>query len=166
MAIYYGDGSNSGAGRIVQVVQDTKYDVSSTTSSSFSDISGLAVTITPKSSSHKILVTAELKGWAQNSQMGAVRLRRNTTDIYIGSVQDSRELCSGAGWYAHGSPNQVIGSMMINYLDSPSTTSSTTYKLRWRTLSNVAWINRSAYDANDADNCRTVSSITAMEVAA
>ena len=55
---------------------------------------------------------------------------------------------------------------MINYLDSPSTTSSTTYKLRWRTLSNVAWINRSAYDANNSDNCRTVSSITAMEVAA
>ena len=166
MAIYYGDGSNSGAGRLVQVVQDTKYDVSSTTSSSFADISGLAVTITPKSSSNKILVTAELKGWAQNSQMGAVRLRRGSTDIYIGSASDSREQCSGAGWYANGSPAQVMGTMVINYLDSPNTTSSTTYKLRWRRLSNIAWINRTSYDANNDDNCRTVSSITVMEIAA
>ena len=114
MAIYYGDGSNSSAGRVVQVVQDTKYDVSSTSSSSFSDISGLAVTITPKSSSNKILVTAELKGWAQNSQMGAVRLRRGSTDIYLGSPQDNRERCSGAGWYANASPTQVMGLSLIH----------------------------------------------------
>ena len=166
MAIYYGDGSNSGEGRVVQVVQDTKYDVSSTTSSSFADISGLAVSITPRSSSHKILVTAELKGWAQNSQMGAVRLRRDSTDIYLGNSSGSRERCSGAGWYNNGSANQVMGTMVINFLDSPNTTSSTTYKLRWRRLSNIAWINRTSYDANNDDNCRTVSSITAMEIAA
>ena len=166
MAIYYGDGSNSGEGRVIQVLQDVKYDTSSTTSSSFSDISGLAITITPKSSSHKVLVMVELKGWAQNSQMAALTLRRNNNDLYIGNTASSRQRASGAGWYANGSPNQVMGTSVFNYLDSPNTTSAMTYKVRWRTLSNIAWINRTSYDYNNSDTCRVPSSITVMEIAA
>ena len=108
----------------------------------------------------------ELKGWAQNSQMGALQLRRNNNDLYLGNASSSRERASGAGWYANGSPAQVIGTSVFNYLDSPNTTSAMTYKVRWRTLSNIAWINRSSYDYNNADTCRLPSSITVMEIAA
>ena len=53
MAIYYGDGSNSSAGRIIQVVTGYRSSVFSTTSSSFTDI-GLSASITPKESASKI----------------------------------------------------------------------------------------------------------------
>ena len=56
MAIYYDGGSTSDSGRVVQIVTQTKGGVSSTNSQSFVDIAGLSVSITPKSSSHKILV--------------------------------------------------------------------------------------------------------------
>ena len=48
----------SGAGKVLQVVSTTKTDTATTSSTSYSDISGLNLTITPSSASNKILIIA------------------------------------------------------------------------------------------------------------
>ena len=59
MAIYYGDGTNSTSGRVIQVVSAHKSDATSTTSTSFTD-TGLQASITPKDSTNKILYLTNL----------------------------------------------------------------------------------------------------------
>ncbi len=149
---------------ISQVVQDTKLDTFSTTSTSFVDITGLSASITPRSTSNKILVVIDIKGWVQNANHGAIQIRRDSTTLYTGTPDGSRDVASVAGLYEHGSPTNPIGTGFAMFLDSPSTTSSITYKLRCRTISNNICINKSNEDNNTADNIRTPSSITLLEV--
>ena len=149
---------------VSQVVQDTKLDTFTTTSTSFVTITGLSASITPRSSSNKILVVVDLKGWVQNAQHGSIQLRRDSTTIYIGDADGSRDRATVAGLYEHGSPTNPIGTGFAMFLDSPSTTSQITYTLRCRTINVNVCINRSNQDKNNADNSRYPSSITLLEV--
>ena len=59
------------------------------------------------------------------------------------------------------------GNLFAAFLDSPSTTSETTYKIQGNTESgNTLTINRSATDSDSATHYRSASSITAIEVSA
>lgn len=118
--------ANLPAGSVLQVVQGTPVTSQVTTSStSFAD-SGVSATITPSSASSKILVLAVLnevnKGTADNSILA--KLVRSSTDIASMS----------AGWTLYTASTQWIGvgSIQISYLDSPATTSATTYKIQIR----------------------------------
>jgi len=149
---------------ISQVVQDVKLDTFSTSSNTFVDITGLSASITPRSSSNKILVVVDLKGWCQNAQHGAIQIKRNSSVIYIGNADGARIQCSIAGFYEHGSPTNPIGTGFAMFLDTPNSTSSLTYSLRCRTISDHVDINRSRSDPNSGDSARFPSSITLMEV--
>lgn len=151
-------------GSILQVVSTVKTDTFSTTSTSYVDITGMSATVTPSNSGNKILVIVDIKGWTQNSQIGAIQLLRNSSTIYIGDAAGSRAQVSIAGLYANGSPTNVLGTGMLCYLDSPSTTSAVTYKLQTKTITNTVYINRQAVDDNNNDNSRAASSITLMEI--
>ena len=70
-------------GSIVQVKQTVKTDTFSTTSQSAVDVTGLSVSITPTSTSNKILVTYDVKASCENVQM-AFFLLRDSTNIYRG----------------------------------------------------------------------------------
>jgi hypothetical protein len=90
-------------------------------------------------------------------------------------VSASSNLISGAGgagtatydaWASAGgggmtNNDRKISSCSIDYLDSPATTSATTYKMQMRADGNTAYVNRWGADANIA----SVSSITVMEIA-
>ena len=149
---------------ISQVVQDTKLDTFTTTSTSFVTITGLSASITPRNSSNKILVVVDLKGWVQNAQHGAIQLRRDSTTIYIGNADGNRDRATIAGLYEHGSPTNPIGTGFAMFLDEPGDTNSHTYTVRCRTISSNVCINRSNQDQNTSDNARFPSSITLMEV--
>tara|TARA_R100000773_G_C4210752_1_gene110389 strand:- start:976 stop:1479 length:504 start_codon:yes stop_codon:yes gene_type:complete len=149
---------------VSQVVQDTKLDTFTTTSTSFVTITGLSASITPRSSSNKILVVVDIKGWVQNAQHGELQIRRDSTTIYTGNSSGSRNVASIGGLYEHGSPTNPIGTGFAMFLDSPSTTSSITYTIRCRTQSVNVCINRSNQDQNTSDNARMPSSITLLEV--
>jgi len=153
-------------GKVLQVIQTVKSDTFSTSSASLVDVTGLSVSITPSSASNKILVTLDLKGWAQNANQGGVTLLRNSTAIYIGDTAGDRTRISGAGMFNNASPVQVMGNAFAVFLDSPNTTSSTTYKVQVFTLSNNVRINRTDNDLDQADASRATSSITVMEIAA
>ena len=165
MAIFYGDGSNSNAGRLIQVVSTTKTNTFTTTSSSYVDISGLSVSITPKETASKILILFGVFG--SNSGSGsrwAVRLLRGSTQIAIGDAAGNRVRATGSSETAGGGGNMKCFSG--NHLDSPSTTSAITYKFQAACVDgNTTKINASVADTNISSYPRTASYITAMEVA-
>jgi hypothetical protein len=106
----------------LQVVTGTHSTQVSTSSTSYVD-TGLSVSITPKSTSSKILVTVHQTGLGKgNGAAGyrfALQLLRSSTSISQFEI--------GSGYTASNMLNVVGGSGVV-YLDSPSTTSSTTYK--------------------------------------
>jgi hypothetical protein len=153
-----------GAFRVLQVVSTTKTDTFSTSSTSLTDITGLSVSITPSATSSKILIVLDLSHIgldADNWFFGDVT--RGGTPIGVGAAAGSRTQSSWAG-------ATVSGNRPINcnwhFLDSPNTTSATTYQARARVAANTLYINRHSTDSDAAGYPRSVSSITALEVSA
>jgi hypothetical protein len=153
-------------GSVLQVVNAIKTDTSSTSSTSYSDISGLSVSITPTSSSSKILVLVNVDGSNDNGGL-AIQLVRNSTAIAIGTAASGNQLnLTLANYYNNTDPNSHRSSG-ITFLDSPATTSATTYKLQFRIgTSGNGYVNRSSGADNAAYNMYAVSTITVMEIAA
>ena len=155
------------AGNILQVVQTVKTDTATTTSTNTFVDTGLSVSITPSSASNKILVTANLNFSAGDMQNIAWRLVRGSTDIYMGDAAGNRTRASGA---VRVSTNQDAEHQNCTsvFLDSPNTTSATTYKVMWcRTYStSTIYMNRASEVTDNDDRTRVPSSILVQEVAA
>ena len=136
------------AGSILQVVSATDSTERSTTSTSFGTSSNtLSVAITPNTSTSKILVMVNTGVFKATGGSGFVTIYRNSTNL------------GGSGGMAQFQ-QAVYSSTCITYLDSPATTSSTTYQLYFKSSdSNPAYIN-----SNNGGGL--VCSITVMEVAA
>lgn len=147
------------AGKLLQVVSTTKTDIFSTTSTSYTDVSGLSVSITPTSSSSKILVIVTV-AWSQQSGPadGYIQLLRGSTAIGNSTGTSNASFAS-----VSGGVNADCEQVSINYLDSPSTTSSTTYKIQTRTSngSYSNYVNRRGFDTANGGS----STITVMEIA-
>ena len=156
------DGSSlTGVGKILQVVSTTKTDTFSTTSTSYVDITGLSVSITPTSTSSKIFILVSISGG--NNAGAGYQLVKNSTPICIGvSGGGSRKQSSGE---ISVRDSNGINNGSITYLDSPATTSATTYKVQMYTPSSTGYVNRTAGDADANYTTRSASSITVMEVA-
>jgi len=155
-------------GSVLQVVQTVKSDTFSMSSTTFADITGLSVSITPTSSSSKILVLfSATVGIAQiSAYSGGVRLVRGSTSIYVGDANGSRTQASGWVWNGSSTYNMYV--LSGSFLDSPATTSSTTYKLQLASgySGQLVYINRDPNN-NDVNYTGVVpSQITLMEIAA
>jgi len=155
------------AGNVLQVVTIEKTDTFSTTSNSYVDVTGLSVSITPTSATSKILVLFQING-SQNVGAGraSLKLLRGSTVINAGAAAGSRTPALGG----FSSQDTSIPSAPVsgNYLDSPATTSSTTYKIQLAMTagSGSAFINQTAQDSDNANQIRMASQITVMEIAA
>ena len=157
------------AGNILQVVSTTKTDTfSSSTTGSFVDVTGLSVAITPTSSSNKILVTAMCSvGNSGTGTRSGMKLVRGSTDIAIADAAGSRTRASFGTFNAHGNAANTQVPTYVQFLDSPSTTSATTYKIQLNTGdASTMYVNRTGEDGDNSSEKRGVSTITAMEVAA
>ena len=153
--------SGGGAGSVLQVVSTTKTDAFSTTSTSYVDITGLSVSITPTSNTSKILVILSISGSEQSGW--GYQLLRGSTAICIGdSGGGSRKQASG-GMSVRDTNGINNGS--VNFLDSPATTSSTTYKVQMYVPSSTGYVNRTYGDVDASYTARTASTITVMEIA-
>ena len=154
--------SSANPGVILQVVQGTLTSTTSTSSSTFSS-TGLTASITPSSSSNKILVTVSTCGGSNPTGAGLIIKRNGTTDLIKGDVTGSRiSVHSVISTYL---AYQLNGTT-IQYLDSPATTSSTSYTLYFNSLDNstAVGINRSVTDTNSAAYARGASTITLQEI--
>ena len=119
------------AGSILQTLSTTKIDdhfQSATTS--FVDVTGVTLTITPKYSTSKILVTVS-GAFSHNtsSRMSLLNIVRDSTNI--GQPTSAKAQSSTRTVYHNGADE--LHQLHIEFLDSPATTSTTTYKLQMRT---------------------------------
>jgi len=156
--------TNPKAGNIIEVLQVVKTDVMTTSSVGFTDITGLSQAITPKSSTNKILIhyDATIGG----DEIVFIRLVRGSTAIAIGDASGSRVQVTQGGVMREGN-NDKVSIFSGSFLDSPNTTSATTYKLQlYLTTGVTAKVNAPKNDANAAYTGRSISTITLMEVAA
>ena len=155
-----------GAFRILQVVTATLDTTASTSSTSFVD-TGLSVSITPSSATNKVAVFATpLIGKDNGAHSAVVTLLRDSTNLMVPDTPGSRtpgySMLPGD---ISGIQYQMLP-LSIAWLDSPATTSATTYKVQYLTSGGNVYINRTAVDTNTAVFARGVSSIIAMEVSA
>ena len=155
--------AEASGGKVLQVVQTYKTDTASTTSTSFTDVSGFSASITPSSTSNKILVLTTIGGQAASGVTQIYfRLDRNGSAVGVGDAAGNRQQISGATVYVPD--NNVMGTTAFNYLDSPSTTSLLTYKIQFRVDAGTGYVNRSNDDSDLTSRGRGTSSITLMEI--
>ena len=158
-------------GKILQVVSTTKTDTasfSSVNTNNFTDISGLSVSITPSSTSNKILVVATVAAAVGTGSLH-VRLARGSTGIAVGDSSSNRQSSTMSRRTQSSIYNLEITPMSFNFLDSPNTTSATTYKVQataGSTYDTTVYVNRSSGDNDYSYGARVASTITVMEVAA
>jgi len=151
-------------GSILQIVQTVKTDTFTTTSARFVDITGMSCSITPGSSSSKILVLININGSGTPNVTNAyVRLLRNGNLIFAGDAAGSRVQAFGGMYVTDG---YAMLNITATFLDSPATTSSVTYKLQTGNEgSGTVFVNRTQIDRDPTDG-RGASSITLVEVSA
>ena len=159
---------NSG-GQVLQVVSTTITSIVTTTvsnNSTFYAISGLSATITPKFTNSKILVKVNLCGSGSNgySLVYAVQLQRGTTPIGIGDAASGFRQASVGNQRASADSNSV-SSIAWNYLDSPATTSATTYQIAVTVEGGNFVLNTSANNTSGIYASRSASGITLLEIA-
>ena len=140
------------AGHVIQVINATYSTQTSNITSTFAD-TGLTASITPLSASSKILVTVNVSGVRKvtNNTWIEFRLLKNSTVLF--------NMESSAGRNGSSTDN-AVGSVSTSYLDSPATTSATTYKVQFSSANN----NTEAV-INVSGNTGSTSTITLMEIA-
>ena len=126
-----GDGTwAASGGKVVQIIAAT-YATSTTSSSATYADTGLTATITPTSSSNKVLVLVQQNG---------IFKQTGDTDVGIKLFRDAVELAlivADAAYTASTASNDV-GGAGLGYLDSPATTSATVYKTQFNSGAGVA----------------------------
>lgn len=159
------------SGSVLQVASANKTDTFATsTGALWTDIPSLSVSITPTSTSSKVLVLVDVKGAGTvGASTVRTRLLRGSTAIYVGDTASNRPLGLGH-FYGGGDASNAyyIAQLGGVVLDSPASTSATTYKVQIGADTNVAtvYVNRTQTDRDQAYvDSRVASSITVMEIA-
>ena len=143
------------AGTILQVVQGRTKALVTTTSTSFVD-TGLTATITPSSTSSKILVICNQNGIFHSGTAGtflSLILLRGSTNV----TADAAAPYLGYPHIFNSAANARSGAHSMSYLDSPSTTDATTYK--------VQGVNTGSFTTNYQRDAQVYSTIQLMEIA-
>ena len=138
----------AGVGKVLQVVQGTTTTVTTTTSASFV-ATNLTVSITPTYATSKILVTVTgpIDSSATSSQANGSIFRNGVTNL--GGAAGFTNIFSNSG--------RLISSLAMTFLDSPATTSSTSY---------TVYINGSAGASIGFPQGTNLATITLLEIAA
>ena len=143
------------SGKILQIVSAAKTDTFSTTSSTLTDITGLSVDITPTATSSNIVVMSQLTIGSPSATNFGLQIVRDSTAI----------LTSDSGQNETITFTRTMGTATLPftfvYVDSPATTSATTYKMQIRVGSGTVNVNIGSNTFYAG-----TSTITVMEVAA
>lgn len=165
-------------GKVLQVVQTvvTAASFSTTPNTTWTQISPLNASITPSSTSSKILIMTDF-AWGTGGPYAAwgLKIVRGSTQIYVGDNEGgNRQYATFAmdDWADSVGDSTSVTQYRTNfvYLDSPSTTSSTTYGIQVRNGrgdGSSFYLNRSFSDNSaDAQTGRSASSVLLMEISA
>lgn len=155
-------------GHVVQAKTATKTDTQSTTSTSFTDITGLSVSITPSSTNSKILVLCTVC-ISSTFYWCPVRVLRGSTQINAPDAGGSDQILVNGCQTTQTSGAYMLMTVPITVLDSPSSTSALTYKAQFAVLyatGETGFVNKTSRDGNYAGGYdpRGSSSISVLEV--
>lgn len=171
--IWYDDGNSQqwvpvaptpAAAATGQIVQGTLADPYTMPAGAWNDITGLTVTLTPRSSSSRFKLQASLgRVGLPASTMAGFRFTRNGAAIAVGNPAGSRPPSTFAAWMNAGSTDHG-GQQGFTYLDAPATAAPITYTVQGYAQSATAYINRTVADT-DAQiyGTRTISALTVTE---
>ena len=141
-------------GKVLQVVYVSSGNETISSSATYADITNLSVAITPSATSSKVLVLVTLNGLLKNASNTSMK-----SNLVRGSTQ-LRQMSSTT--MATDSTQYIgVGSQSLEYLDSPNTTSATTYKCQIASVGGST-----AVRVNTSDNGGATSSITLIEIGA
>lgn len=162
-------------GSIVQIQYtqtDTTANYTPASSGADTEITALAVTITPKNTNSKIMIDACLNTDIALPYDGVIWVKRA---ISGGATTDLKATAAGSrtsgivavdGDTVGGHYGSVLESTNLKYFDSPSTTSATTYTIYMNVQSaSDIWLNRTSTDTDNSSSERTFSYISATEIA-
>ena len=153
-----------GFGKILQVEQTLKTDAFSTTSTTYTDITGLSVNITPSSSSNKVLVEFIVACGNNTGTHNRFDLVRQVggSDTVINPAQ--MDDATAMFFTSENNTGYMRAQVTYKFLDTPNTTSQVNYRLRTKIYSSsyTQYVNRADYSTNTTGS----STITVMEVAA
>jgi len=150
---------SSPSGSVVQTKQTVLNTTTSTTSTTATDVAGFSVSITPTSATSKVLVTVNLHVGFLSADDTSYLLLRGSTAISVGTGGTNN-----ISAYKRGNIISDTGmdTVDIVFLDSPATTSATTYKMQYFTRVGTTFVNRRGSDTSFI----TSSSITVQEISA
>jgi hypothetical protein len=153
-----------GAFRVLQVVEANKLDVFSTSSSSYVDVTGWTATITPSATTSKILVVYSATTSVSAATYTGFQIVRGSTAIGNGTASGSKVAANKAYYDAAGAGGESIYG---SFLDSPSTTSATTYKMQVKNhTTNTLYVGATFTNVDNAACYSTLTNITLMEISA
>jgi len=150
-----------GAFRILQVVSVFKADAFSMTGTTFTDVTGLSASITPQSTSSQIIIMGQLNTGVITNQLMFAQLVRGATAIGNGTSGNSINALTTSGV---GANSIAMATVPFFLVDSPATTSATTYKIQIKSGAGgiLAYVNRRQNDNEIGGS----SSLILMEVSA
>lgn len=153
------------SGRVLRSFSVAKTSIYSMTSSTWTNIPGLSLTITPLSSTSKFLLMSNVVITNFTGGRGAhIKYAGGNSGNFIGDTSSNR-VRSGAS-SAYGT-EKFTTSFGMTYLDSPATAGSITYTIQIRIgETGTAAVNLSAVDGDTADYGRPASSFTILEISA
>jgi hypothetical protein len=152
-------------GKVLQVVTANYTGQTSITGNSLQDV-GLSASITPSATSSKVLVFANLNSGAQSGQRHGFNLVRGSSTVLLQNTGTigSRNANTTA---SNSNSDADIRSVVFTFLDSPSTTSTTTYKVQGQVEgSSIVYINRTSNNGDQNSYYLGTSQITLMEIEA
>lgn len=149
---------------VKQIVQTEKSDTFSITPSSTPEFGTVcSATITPSSTSSKILIIYSMNARSSATNAGhATRVLRGSTAIGIGDANGSRQRSGMGSFFSSASYRNRCISQVI--LDSPATTSATTYNLQIGGETNATYY-VNAGEGNSAAYNQSCTHLTLLEVA-
>jgi hypothetical protein len=160
-------------GKVLQVVHTTKTTIFSTSSSSFTDVTGLSASITPSSTLSKIQILCNTNLSSENASGGLIYFKiirgiggsfvdiGESTDARTGEHAHIERECNETATHVSSTRHNIL------FLDSPSTTSAVTYKAQAKTNgSNTAVIGASGRSDTNADDAKYAVDIILMEIGA
>lgn len=143
------------AGGLIQVQQTVKTDTFSTTSSSFVDVTGLTVSITPSSASHRILLMASFSFQGTSGSSFGAQVRFN------GGNANTFDDDAAGGIFRISTGGLDTAYVTPVYVDSPATTSAVTYAVQIRRLASATVYIGQSSSSNWAN---APASLIAMEI--
>ena len=160
------------AGKILQAVQVVKTNTQSINNQGYPSTTtalvGLQPSLTPSSSSNKILVSWSIMiGGGSNSHASFILSRSvggsDTDNILIGDANELRVRVTQHGYIDNIYDHRLFSGQ---FLDTPSTTNAVTYKIKFKTNDHTIYVNRSSNNSNADWSGTSTSTVTLQEVAA